>query len=252
MRTPRLIAAGLAVATGLLAAGSAAADTLKLVALNFPPLIFEENGAPTGIAFDLVTEALRRAGHQASVEVMPWARALDMTRDGQADAIFTAYRTPEREQFLNYSNEVVVPQVVSLFVRADSPVAFAGDLAALAPYRVGVVNQISYGKAIDDAIKDGVLANVEKSNDSDSNVKKLVAGRFDVMPSNRYVARHILKAQGVTDQVKELTPEVQNIPSYIAFTKARDTAALRDAFDAALAAMKADGTVQTIMDKYTR
>lgn len=241
-----------ALAAGLLGPGAAAADTVKLVALNFPPLIFEENGAPTGIAFELVGEALKRAGHQASVEVLPWARALDMARDGQADGIFTAYKTVEREQFLNYSTEVVVPQVVSLFVRKDSAVAFNGDLAQLAKYKVGVVNQISYGPLVDEAIKAGVLQDLEKSNDSDNNVKKLVQGRFDVMPSNRYVAQYILKKQGVADQVKELQPEVQSIPSYIAFTKARDTAALRSAFDAALATMKQDGTFQKILDKYAR
>ncbi|PWC52712.1 hypothetical protein TSO221_13270 [Azospirillum sp. TSO22-1] len=240
------------MAAGIIGPNVAAADAIKLVALNFPPLIFEENGAPAGIAYEVVTEALKRAGHQATVEVMPWARALDMARDGQADGLFTAYRTPEREQFLNYSTEVVVPQVVSLFVRKDSPVAFGGDLAQLAKYKVGVVNQISYGPLVDDAIKAGILQDLEKSNDSDNNVKKLVQGRFDVMPSNRYVAQYILKKQGVADQVKELQPEVQSIPSYIAFTRAKDTTALRTAFDAALAAMKADGSFQTILDKYAR
>lgn len=242
----------LALAAGLGGPGAAAADTVKLVALNFPPLIFEENGAPAGIAYEVVGEALKRAGHQATVEVMPWARALDMARDGQADGIFTAYRTPEREQFLNYSTEVVVPQVVSLFVRKDSPVAFTGNLADLAKYKIGVVNQISYGPLLDEAIKAGVLPEVEKSNDSDSNVKKLAQGRFDVMPSNRYVAQYILKKLGMADQVKELQPEVQNIPSFIAFTKAKDTTALRAAFDQGLAAMKKDGTFQAILDKYAR
>lgn len=230
----------------------AAADQLKMVALSFPPLIYDDGGKPAGIAYEIVTEAMKAAGHTIQVEIMPWARALDTVKDGGADAVFTAYKTPEREQFLNYSTEVLVPQVVSLFVAKDSPVSFDGDLAKLSKYKIGVVNQISYGSNIDDAIKNGVLPAVEKSNDTDSNVKKLLSGRFDVMPSNRYVAQFFLKQQGALDQVKELSPEVQNIPSYIAFTKARDTAKLRADFDAGVAAMRASGAYQKILDKYAR
>ncbi len=115
-----------------------------------------------------------------------------------------------------------------------------------------MVNQISYGSVIDDAVKGGVLPNVEKSNDSDTNVKKLLSGRFDVMPSNRYVAQYFLKQQGALDQVKELTPEAQTLPSYIAFTKARDTSKLKADFDAGVAAMKASGDYQRVLDKYAR
>ncbi|MCG5239430.1 substrate-binding periplasmic protein [Azospirillum doebereinerae] len=239
-------------ATLSLAALPAAADQLRMVALSFPPLIYDDGGKPTGIAYEIVTEAMRKAGHTVSVEIMPWARALDTVKEGGADAVFTAYKTPEREQFLNYSTEVLVPQVVSFFVAKDSPVAFDGDLAKLSAYKIGVVNQISYGSVIDDAIKAGVLPNVEKSNDSDSNVKKLLSGRFDVMPSNRYVAQYFLKQQGALDQVKELAPEAQTLPSYIAFTKARDTSTLKADFDAGVAAMRASGDYQRILDKYAR
>ncbi len=240
------------LATGLFTALPASADALRMVALSFPPLIYDDGGKPAGIAYEIVTEAMKKAGHTVSVEIMPWARALETVKEGGADAIFTAYKTPEREQFLNYSTEVLVPQVVSFFVTKDSAITFDGDLTKLGKAKIGVVNQISYGSVIDDAIKSGVLANVEKSNDSDSNVKKLLSGRFDVMPSNRYVAQYFLKQQGALDQVKELTPEAQNLPSYIAFTKARDTAKLRADFDAGVAAMKASGAYQQVLDKYAR
>ncbi|PWC34736.1 hypothetical protein TSO352_27400 [Azospirillum sp. TSO35-2] len=243
-----LLASGLLATAGL----PAAAADLKMVALSFPPLIYDDGGKPAGIAYDIVTEAMAAAGHSVSVEIMPWARALDTVREGKADAVFTAYKTPEREQFLTYSTQVLVPQVVSLFVAKDSPVRFDGDLAKLAGHRFGVVNQISYGPIIDDAVKTGILPAVEKSNDSDSNVKKLLSGRFEVMPSNRYVAQYFLKQAGALDRVTELTPAVQDIPSYIAFTKARDTTKLRDDFDAGVAAMKASGAYQRVLDKYAR
>ncbi|MBP2299298.1 substrate-binding periplasmic protein [Azospirillum picis] len=243
---------GTLLAGGLFAAVPAAADQLRMVALSFPPLIYDDGGKPAGIAYDIVTEAMKSAGHSVTVEIMPWARALETVRSGEADAVFTAYRTPEREQFLNYSTQVLVPQVVSLFVAKDSPLGFDGDLAKLSGHRFGVVNQISYGPIVDEAIKGGVLPAVEKSNDSDSNLKKLLSGRFEVMPSNRYVAQYFLKQAGALDKVKELTPAVQDIPSYIAFTKARDTTRLREDFDAGVAAMKASGAYQQVLDKYAR
>jgi polar amino acid transport system substrate-binding protein len=213
----RLLAAGLCAA--LLGWGAAArAETYQLVTFEFPPYEYEEGGGPTGIAVDILREAFQRLGHAITVKVQPWARSLEEVKTGGADAIFTAYKTAEREQFLDFSREVLAPQIVSLFVRQDSPVAFDGDIAKLADRSFGVVNQISYGPIFDDAVKAGTLRRIDTSNSSDLNLQKLVAGRYDVMPSNRYVGLYLLKKRGNLADIRVLNPDLQNVPSYIGFS----------------------------------
>ncbi|MBW1801029.1 MAG: transporter substrate-binding domain-containing protein, partial [Deltaproteobacteria bacterium] len=116
------------------------------VTLEFPPLEYTgEDGNPRGIAVDMVKRIMNSLGHAVQIKVYPWQKALKMVRDGDADAIFTAYKTPERETFLDYSAEMLVPQIVGFYVKKGSPINFDGDLNTLRNTRIGVVSTISYG-----------------------------------------------------------------------------------------------------------
>ena len=178
-------------------------------------------------------------------------------KEGKADAIFTAYKNPEREKFLDYSNEVVVPQQVSVFVAKSSDltadkIGYSGDASAFSKYSIGVRNQVSYGPTIDKMLKENVFKNIDKTNTPESNIKKLAKGRVELMPMNRYVAWHLAKKVGLNGEISEIKPPVQSIPSYIAFSKKRNLASLRDAFDKEFRKMVADGTYDRIVKKYTR
>jgi len=53
--------------------------------------------------------------------------------------------------------------------------------------RIGVITGTSYGEQFDTAVGNGVLRNVEQTNSIESNLKKLVLWRVDLVPSYRYV-----------------------------------------------------------------
>ena len=60
----------------LLGAASGRAESYSFATFNFPPYEFEQDGAPRGIAVDLVREAMHRLGHTVEIRIYPWARAL--------------------------------------------------------------------------------------------------------------------------------------------------------------------------------
>ncbi len=104
------------------------ADNFKFVSLEYPPLEFKgSNGEAQGIAVDIVTKIMTNLGHTIDIKIYPWARSLKMTKEGLADAIFTAYKNPERETFLDYSKNVLVSQIVSFYVLKDSDITYDGD-----------------------------------------------------------------------------------------------------------------------------
>jgi polar amino acid transport system substrate-binding protein len=252
VRRRALAALGLLALCGARHRAAAAAPPLRLLTGQYPPYEYEEDGQARGMVVEIVREAFRRAGRPVQVEVMPWARALQETQAGRADGLFAAVKTPERERQLAYTQEPLVPLVVSLFVRQGAAVRYEGPLAPLAGLRFGVVNRFSNGALFDGAVAAGTLPHVEVANSTESNIRKLLAGRIDVMVNNRYGARYHLRRLGLQGQVQELPMPVDASPSYLALSRLRDDAALRAAFDKALAAMKADGSFQRIVDAHSR
>lgn len=223
---------------------------LHLVTLDFPPLEFvNDTGKVDGAAVTVVREVLETLGYDAEVQLLPWARSLSLVREGRADAIFTAYRNAERALFLDYSAEVLIPQVVSLYTRVGKGRKYTGDFNALKGKMIGTVSTISYGKAFDEARNTGVIR-TERVESLDLNFKKLMAGRVDYVISNRYSAQVEIERLKLEKEVTELLPPVEVTPSYIAFTKKGRFPALKDEFDKAFRAYVKSGRYQKVLEQY--
>lgn len=226
------------------------ADALVLVAADSIPTAYVENGKKTGLLVDIVQEAFQRAGLVVDIQIMPWARCLADVRAGKVDGIFSVYQTRERKEFLTYTDEVLITQVQAFFVRKDSAITFDGDLGKLAGLRIGVINQTSYGPRLDAALEAGLFKTVDVGNSASASISKLLADRVDVIPSYRHVALDSARTLGVSGMIKELTPSIESIPSYLAFTNKRDFERILLAYSQALRSMKKDGTYDAIFAKY--
>lgn len=231
---------------------AAYAEDLVLVAADSRPTAYIENGKPTGILVDVVTEAFRRSGQSVKIQLMPWARCLAEVREGNVDGIFSVFRLPEREAFLVYTDSPVINQIEVFFVHADSDIQFNGNLNDLSKHRVGVIRDTSYGPEIDKLIKNGTWTKVTNTSSVDSLVAMLAAKRIDVSPSYRHVFIDAAKQAGAMGKIKELTPAVESIPSYLAFNKKRDYTQVIVGFDKALASMKKDKSFDAIYAKYLK
>lgn len=225
-------------------------EPLRLVTLSYPPYEYEKDGQAEGIAVRVVRETFDRLDTEISIQVLPWKRALLQVREGQAAAIFTAFKTPERLKYLDYSKTVLMPQVVSVWARRGQEHGYDGSLSSIAQKTVGLVEGISYGAKVDDAVRGGLLHNVDYAAAQDRNIGKLLLGRLDMVIMNRYSARYQLARQNGLDQVTELEPPLQDVPSYIAFSKKRNLTALRARVDVTLQDMKQSGLYRAIIDDY--
>ncbi len=231
-----------------LTAGSLWADHFQFVSLEYPPLEFKgNNGKAEGIAVDIVTTIMTNLGHTVDIEILPWTRALNRTKVGKADAIFTAYKNAERETFLDYSKTILVPQIVALYALKESDIVYDGDLTKLKKFRIGVVSTISYGKKFD-SIRDQL--NVKRAESMESNFKKLNAKRIELVISNIYQGDFMVNKMGLQNDIKKLSPVVQSVDSFIGFSKLRKLTALRDQFDTELKKLIANGTYDSIMAEY--
>jgi polar amino acid transport system substrate-binding protein len=230
--------------------GDAHPAGLVLVAADSAPTAYMEDGRPTGILVDVVTEAFQRTGHPFEIQLMPWARCLAEIRSGRVDGIFSVFKLPERNEFLTYTSVPVITQVEAFFVPADSDVRFDGDIGKLAGFRLGTIRGTSYGVKIDSALKTGVWSAVVETNNVDSLVAMLVSKRIDLAVGYRLVILEAARKKGYLDKIKEISPGIDEIASYLAFTKQRDYSEVIVDFDRALTSMKNDHRFEAIYEKY--
>ncbi|WP_432453675.1 substrate-binding periplasmic protein [Agarivorans sp. QJM3NY_29] len=228
-----------------------AAETIVLAAAaDSIPTSYLENGKQTGILIDVINEAFNRAGYTVEIQLMPWARCLKSVKSGDVDGIFSAYLTDERQEFMSYTSEVLITQVQAFFVSSNSTVTYDGDLTKLVDKSIGVINHTSYGPKLDAALAEGLFSKIDVAQNSKSNVRKLLAGRVDLIPSYRHVVLSTAKSLGEINKIRQLSPNLEAVPSYLAFTRKRDFTQLIADYNKALASMKEDGTYDMIFNKY--
>lgn len=223
---------------------------IRIASFDYPPFIYHENGKNKGVLFDIITEAFRRLDYIAIIDIYPVKRGLEGVKYGHVDAYFSLKKTPERTKYLIFSNTPIIYQKFVIFTLNDSDVYFDGKIETLGQFKIGIQCNTSYGASIDNAINLGILNKIDCGQNSEQNIKKLIAKRVDLVINSRDVGLATLKKIDADNVVRLIMPEIDTIGSYIAFTKVRDYTDLSDKFDYVFNGMIIDGTIERIKEKY--
>lgn len=227
--------------------------TLVLVSFDYPPYMEMTPGQPPGgMMVELVTTIFARMRQPIELQFYPLARSISLIDTPRADGFFTIKKTAEREQKYLFPREPLLHQDFVVFVRASSPMVFKGDVAELANVRLGIVNTVSYGALFDAAAARGVFHKLEVAQTYEANFRKLLAGRMDALVSSRIMGAATLKRLDALDKVKVVGPPIETTQSYLVFNRQTVAPEVATEFDQTLSAMRRDGTLRKIRDKYTR
>ena len=162
-----------------------AKDPLLLSNDSWPPFILA--GDEQGTAEKLVCQALSLQGWPCRVEVKDWETVLQEARIGSIDGIAAAWRNPDREQYLLFSEPYrsnrIIPVVHN---RSDVTVARASDLAGL---RVALVTDYAYGDTIEGLKPSFTVVDAINSLDA---LNAVTRGAADAALVDELVARDIL------------------------------------------------------------
>ncbi len=93
MRLTRFLAVASLVCTALAFPLAASARTITLVADSWPPFNGTPGAEPEGYMVDIARRVFAAAGYTVSYRLLPWKRAVEMTRAGTYDGVFGASRT---------------------------------------------------------------------------------------------------------------------------------------------------------------
>ncbi|AVJ24978.1 MULTISPECIES: ABC transporter substrate-binding protein [Pseudomonas] len=239
---PRLTRAVALIAV-LLLAQPVLAQRLRLVADGWPPFTDATliNG---GLATDIVSTALARAGYASDFEQVPWARALKGVGDGRYDVLINAWYDESRTQFGQFSAEYLLNRVRFL-KRSDDDIVYH-SLARLRDETIAVVRGYAYSAAFD---QDTQLQKVPVHNFAMA-VRMLAARRVRLTLEDEYVARYYLARESprVRNAVAFVDkPLSENSLHILVSLKNPEHAQIVASFDREIARMKADGSYARLM-----
>lgn len=226
----------------------AAGKPLTLVADTWPPYI-DRNLPENGMAAEIVSTALKRAGYDTNIQIENWLRVLEGGELGFFDGIVAAWKTPAREESFVFSNPYYRNRVV-LVKHRSGQFKFSE-----VPVSQGLVAGYVEGYAYNEKLKRPGNIILVPSNHVLQNLLKLQSGQIDLTLGDEGVIRHLLKeyfSNTVDDFVLDDQPfSERNL--YLMVSKLNPQhARIIEAFNAELVKMKKDGTYDAIIERHMK
>lgn len=221
----------------------------------YAPYSFKESGKITGIYTDIITEAVKRLGGSHEINGMPWKRGLSLLKAQKIDALYPPYFRPKERPYMAYSIDILdeTPAIFCQKSKANGLVEFPKDYQGVVIGRnAGFVTPL-----VDDAKKKGIIK-LQETKGMSANLQKLINGRVDCYVNDRLSVLYALKklqAKGRYDGVSVV--ETSALPAEQGFiavhtSAGKDITDFLKAFNKEITNMKADGSIQKVIDKYTK
>ncbi len=205
----------------------------------FPPYEYYEGTEIVGIDAEIADAIGEKLGLEVEIQDMEFDSIITAVSTGKADIGLAGMTvTPERQQNINFS-DTYATGIQSVIVKEDSDIQSIDDLQGK---KIGV--QLSTtGDII--ASEDFGEENVEKFNKGNDAVLALTQDRVDAVIIDNQPALSFVESN---EGLKIL--DTQYAEEEYAACISKDNEELLEAVNDALAELKEDGTIQSILDKY--
>lgn len=246
-----IFALAMLLCLGMFTASHAAGpDDITYMTEQYPPFNYEEGGQLKGISVDILDAMLKKMGASKSksdFELLPWAQGYKRVQTDPNTSLFAMTLTDKRKPLFKWVGPVIATRT-AVFTKKGSGVTIGSD-ADLQNYKYGVVRE-DIGQHMLEAKGVG-KDKMDITSKNEANIKKLNAGRIDAWAYEESSAKYQLKQAGFDPADYEVAYILQEGTLNFAFHKDTPNELLAQ-YQAALDALKADGTVQKIMDNYLK
>lgn len=205
---------------------------------------------PEGIAHDFAKIVGNKLNIPVKIDAtLPWKRMLQYTEDGNLDMVAAIYWTKERADLYQYTASYFVNEAWVFVVKGkEFPFEKFEDLIG----RVGGIPLGgSFGEAFDTFAKDHQLK-LEEVGTKEQMAKKILAGRNDYFIQDYLDGIMYLKQAGLQDQIVALPHPVAITEVYFALSRKSPCISLVPHINGIIDNAKRDGTLQAIIDKYSK
>ncbi len=215
-----------------------------------PMILTTEDAPPTnmlaadgktiiGSATEQIHELFKRAGIPYTITMYPWVRAITMATNDRNTCVYSTTRTEPRENQFRWVGPVA-PNDWVLFAKEDSKITLTA-LNEAKKYRVGGYR----GDAVALFLEEQGFRLDNATNDEQS-LKKLLAGRIDLMATGSFSGAWVAKKAGV--RIKPVL-NFQKTALYLACSLSVSESTVNK-LNTILKEMEKDGTTEKINRKY--
>ncbi|WP_295993946.1 ABC transporter substrate-binding protein [Rugamonas sp.] len=202
-----------------------------------------------GVASDIVSTALRRAGYAVDITIMPWSRVLTSAYQHQNDGVVAIWSTSERRGKLLFSDSYMSNQLFILHMPCR--LQDASTLAQLSGARIGIGRDYEYS----DEFLSQKNVQLEPVDRTIQNLLKLTIGRIDGVLEDKLIAQYHIQsniaAHDALGDIEFAPAPLMTLPLYLAINP--QTAHARqiiEQFNLELGKMRKDGTLDTIIARF--
>ncbi len=236
------------VAALALVVAAPAAEARRVIMATVPWAPFYDPGLEDdGFISEISRAAFSAAGHEAELEFMPWARAMLEVRQGDRHVLMGAYYTEERAETYIASDRIYTTSV-GLVALQGLGVDSYDELRDLSEYTIG------YGRgwATTDEFDNAEYLDKEAADNNVLNVRKLYAGRIDMIAMNFDRFSKIAEDEGFDpDEAVFLEPPLQSSGLYVMASRAiDDPETLIEEFNEGLKAIRENGRYDEIVERF--
>lgn len=209
---------------------------------NIPPIIFIQDGKPTGLVVDIAKTLAQKSKLDIEVKAIDWGDAQAMVMEGKADALLQINKNKERETLYDFS-EPLLQSSFSIF-RKNSRTDLV-NIKSLFGHTVGVEAD-GYPIAL---MKKYPEIKVLKIPDWKTGFDLVNSGEIEAVVVDRWVGEYVLAANSI-QEIKILNEPLETSQSYIAVKKGNRE--LLDRINDGLKKMREDGSMNRILNQWSK
>jgi len=216
-----------------------------------PPYVIGAGDAASplsGIDVEIVQEIARRMQLKVEYVKCTWERCLELMRSGDADLLSSAYKKPEREQYMHYLDAPYLDSLPIAFYflkEKQYEIRVYEDIYQF--NSVGVLQGASYFERFD---QDDRIKKFEVSS-QDQLFPMLLAGRLDVIAGYVPTENYRIAVEGYSERIaRSEFLNQEKVAVYITLSKKSPLAVKLAEFNQVYASLLAEGFHSQVIDAY--
>lgn len=233
--------------------GNIQAETISIVADEWPPFNGKAGSDNEGYMIDIAREVFKEKGIQVDYKNIPWKRALKEVRSGSFTSVVGASKS-DAEGFI-FPGEELTRNYLAFYVLKENDWKYENP-ASVNSISIGVIGGYDYRKWLNNYIKShkNNYAKVQIMHGQSplmKNLNKLLYKRIDVVVDNEAAIRSVAKKMGILSKIKPAGYGKKASYCYIAFSPALEkSGTYAEILSEGIRKMRTSGKLQKILDRY--
>lgn len=223
-----------------------------LIASGHPewaPIMSQSGDQIVGVGPALVEKIFTQLGVKVKSDFTgAWDSVQSKAKTGEVDVLVAAYKTDERESYMDYSI-AYVKDPIAIFTSNESQLSYGQWSDLIGKKGVATIGD-SYGQEFDAYIKDQL--EVERVSTVKQAFDMLIAGDADYFLYALYSGNSEIKKLDYSDKIKSLPEYVSTEDFYIAISKKSPYAKYLPKVNELIKQYKEDGTINKLMEEYQK